>query len=118
MRQEATPAEARLWEALRGRQVAGLKFRRQYPLGPFVLDFCCPAQRLVVELDGSAHDDPEQISRDAVRSQHLLTHGYRVIRFRNEEVFDNLDAVIEQIHRAALAVPDAPPASTAEGAEP
>jgi len=56
LRRNPTPAEKTLWQALRNRQLAGLKFRRQHPLGPFILDFCCPARMLVVEVDGAAHD--------------------------------------------------------------
>jgi very-short-patch-repair endonuclease len=64
MRWNPTPAEAALWELLRGKRVGNLRFRRQHPLGPFVLDFCCPSVRLVVEVDGGIHLEAEQAVRD------------------------------------------------------
>jgi len=88
LRQRATSAEDVLWEALRHRQLGGLKFRRQCPAGPFVLDFSCPERRIAVELDGSVHD--EQQAQDAARTAILEGYGYRVIRFRNEDVFADL----------------------------
>jgi very-short-patch-repair endonuclease len=96
-RRAPTPAEAVLWDALRGRKVAGLKFRRQHALGPFVLDFCYAERRLVVEVDGSVHDDPEQRAYDAARDDHLAAYGYRTVRVTNDEVFADLAAVLERI---------------------
>jgi very-short-patch-repair endonuclease len=94
-----TPAEQTLWEALKGRQVVGLKFRCQHPVGPFVLDFYCPTRKLVVELDGGIHELQE--NRDQARTDQLADYGYRVIRFRNEEVFNDLDSVLQRILQAA-----------------
>jgi len=99
LRRNMTPAEQKLWEALKGRQVAGLKFRCQHPVGPFVLDFYCPERRLVVELDGGIHEMLE--NRDQARTAQLADYGYHVIRFRNDEVFDDLDSVLERILHAA-----------------
>jgi very-short-patch-repair endonuclease len=79
MRRAPTAAEEKLWGALRGNQVAGLKFRRQHPVGRFVLDFYCPACKLVVEVDGDVHD--EQQERDAARTRVLEAYGYCVLRF-------------------------------------
>jgi len=101
-----TAAEWRLWQALRVRQLGGLKFRRQHPVGPFVLDFYCPAGKLVIELDGGVHD--EQAEQDEARTQHLESYGYRVLRFRNEEVFADLPAVLDRIAQAASLSPDHP----------
>ena len=84
LRQRSTPAEEVLWESLRDRRLEGLKFRRQHGFGPFVLDFSCAAHSLVIELDGAIHDD--QAEQDAYRTEYLAQYGYRVIRFRNEEV--------------------------------
>lgn len=98
MRREATPAEAKLWEALRGRGVGGFRFRRQHPVGRFVLDFYCPIRKLGVELDGGVHD--HQRERDAEREAVLAAGGYRVIRFRNEEVLTDLPAVLARIEAA------------------
>lgn len=98
LRQEMTPAETRLWQHLRNRSLAGLKFRRQQPLGPFIADFYCAEHRLIVELDGAVHD--QQQERDAARTEYFEQHGYRVIRFRNEEVMVNLDSVLAAIRDA------------------
>lgn len=83
-----TPAEQELWDALQNKRLDGLKFRRQHPVGPFILDFWCPACKLVVELDGEVHDG--QMDYDDARTQQLRDYGYRVIRFRNEEVLNDL----------------------------
>ena len=95
LRRRATPAEDILWEALRDRRLAGLTFRRQHGVGSFVLDFFCAACKLVVEVDGIVHD--QQVEQDRYRTEHLAQYCYRVIRFRNEEVFSDLDAVLERI---------------------
>ena len=99
MRRDPTPAERVLWQALRGRQLAGLKFHRQFALGPYILDFCCSERRLVIEVDGGVH--AEQVEYDEGRTEHLRVYGYRVIRFRNEEVLGDLRSVLDQILRAA-----------------
>ena len=101
MRRDATGAESVLWEALRGRRLAGLRFRRQHPVGRFVLDFFCPACKLVVEVDGPVHDHQQE--RDAERDAHLAAGGYRVIRVRNEEVLNDLPSVLKRIEAAASA---------------
>jgi very-short-patch-repair endonuclease len=95
LREAMTPAEQVLWEVLRARQLNGLKFRRQHPVGQFILDFYCPLYKLVVELDGGIHET--QCEQDAARTEHLEAHGYHVIRFCNEEVLDNLPSVLERI---------------------
>ena len=86
LRRDLTPSERILWQALRRRRLAGLGFRCQHPLGSFILDFCCPEHRLVVEIDGTGHQEAEQREYDKRRTQHLQSYGYRVLRFRNEEV--------------------------------
>jgi very-short-patch-repair endonuclease len=103
LRRQLTPSEERLWEALIGRKLGGLKFRCQHPTGPFVLDFYCAAARLVVEVDGGIHLDPEQRKVDAARTEQLNAYGYRVIRFRNEEVVSDLAAVLDRILAEATA---------------
>ena len=99
LRRNMTPAEQKLWDALKGRQLDGLKFRPQHPVGPFILDFWCPARKLVVELDGGSHEGRE--AEDEARTQRLQDYGYRVIRFRNEEVLTDLPSVLERIREAA-----------------
>src|SRR6266446_10010457 len=95
LRHDQTDAEAKLWARLRGGQLEGLKFRRQFPLGQFIADFCCPQRRLIIELDGGQH--AEQRSADEWRSRILSERGYRVQRFWNDEVLTNMDGVLEQI---------------------
>jgi very-short-patch-repair endonuclease len=98
LRQEMTPAEKLLWSRLRNKQLGGLKFRRQHPLGPFIADFYCTARRLVVEVDGDIHDlQPE---RDAARTEQFEQYGYRVIRFRNEQVLNSIEDVLIAIKAA------------------
>jgi len=99
LRRNMTPAEQKLWDALKGRQLDGLKFRPQHPVGPFILDFWCPARKLVVELDGGSHAGRE--AEDEARTQQLQDYGYRVIRFRNAEVLADLPSVLGRIREEA-----------------
>jgi very-short-patch-repair endonuclease len=98
LRREMTPAEKALWDRLRGRGLDGLKFKRQHPLGPFIADFYCAECRLVVEIDGDIHD--LQMEHDAARTERFELYGYRVIRFRNEQVLDDLESVLASIKAA------------------
>lgn len=95
LRRNQTDVEKMLWHRLRNRQVNGCKFRRQHRIGKYVVDFVCPEKLLVVELDGGQHD--EQASQDAARTVVLSTKGYRVLRFWNNEVNENIDGVLEAI---------------------
>jgi very-short-patch-repair endonuclease len=97
LRRRLTPPEARLWFAIKDRKLEGLKFRRQHPIGQYVLDFYCPAARLAVEVDGQGHEHPEQIEADERRTRWLGTRGVRVMRVVAEEVRVNLDGVLESI---------------------
>jgi very-short-patch-repair endonuclease len=90
MRNNATPAESRLWTMLGGSRLGGLKFRRQAVIGSFIVDFLCPALALIVEVDGDSHDDPD---RDARRDRQLSQQGYCVLRFANWQVMDQADMV-------------------------
>ena len=103
LRRQMTPAERRLWYALNRRQLNGLRFRRQHPMGRFILDFYCPERKLVVELDGGIHD--RQVEHDEARTEQLKEYGYTVIRFQNEEVFADLDSVLARIQAAAPPLP-------------
>lgn len=96
LRHAMTPAEHVLWTGLR-RYGAGARFRRQHPVGPFILDFCCPALRLAIELDGSVHDDPAHARHDAARTEWLAARGYRVQRFRNDEVLGDAAGVLARV---------------------
>jgi ATP-dependent DNA helicase RecQ len=97
LRQSSTPPEKLLWLALRNSQIGGLKFRRQHPVGPYVVDFFCQEAKLVVEVDGMSHDD--KASQDAAKSKHLESQGLRILRVTNEDVMRNLDAVTREIAR-------------------
>ena len=98
LRQEMTPAEQLVWERLRDRQLDGLKFRRQHPLGRFIVDFCCPEHRLIVELDGGVHRGQED--HDEARTEVLEAYGYRVLRFPNTAVLQDVDGVLQMIAEA------------------
>lgn len=98
LRREMTPPEKLLWDRLRDRQLEGVKFRRQHPLGPLIADFYCAECRLVVEIDGDIHD--LQSERDAVRTEQFKQYGYQVIRFRNEQVLNDLGGVLAAIKAA------------------
>jgi very-short-patch-repair endonuclease len=101
LRQDMTPAERLLWSYLRDRKLAGIKFRRQYPIGAFVLDFYAPALRLVIEVDGDVHDLPERRDYDARRQTWLEGQGMHVLRFSNGAVIDELSDVLERIAAVA-----------------
>ncbi len=94
MRQSPTRAESLLWQRLRRRQL-GVRFRAQVVVGQFVVDFYCPSCSLVIEVDGSVHDDRRDI--DEARDRALGSFGLRVLHVRNEEVIDDLDAVVDRI---------------------
>ena len=83
MRTDATKAETLLWQALRNKQLEGLKFKRQVPLDGYILDFVCFEARLIVEVDGGQHSESR---RDAARDRHFETQGFRTIRFWNDEI--------------------------------
>jgi very-short-patch-repair endonuclease len=104
LRNNATDAERALWQILRGKQL-GVKFRRQHPLKGYVLDFYCVERKLAVELDGGQHNSPEGRAHDAKRSMVLMEQGIRVIRFWNDEVFNNLDGVWQRIAEALGTAP-------------
>ena len=94
LRRNTTNAERRLWTRLRSRQLEGVKFTRQFPIGDFVVDFAARSLRLVIELDGGQHSDSVT---DAARTEMIEAHGYRVIRFWNNDVFQNTDGVLMRI---------------------
>jgi len=95
LRKQMTPAEKKLWVYLRALRASGIHFRRQHAIGKYVADFCAPRKRLVIELDGSQH--LEQRERDEERTAFLESQGYRVLRFWNHDVMNNIEAVIREI---------------------
>lgn len=97
LRNEATSAEAKLWRYLKRSQLEGRKFRRQHSIGPYIVDFYCPAEKLVVELDGEPHNAPNRKDYDSEREDYLQEQGVCVVRFENQVVFENIDVVLEGI---------------------
>ena len=93
LRQSGTDAERKLWQRLRAGQLNGLKFRRQHPIPPYIVDFYCDAKKLVVELDGSQHNDEV----DRTRTRFLESQGLKVLRYWDNEVLQQMDAVLEAI---------------------
>ena len=117
LRNGATDAECQLWRFLRGRQLDGFRFRRQVPIAGYIVDFICPELKLVVELDGGQHVD--SFAYDSERTQVLVTRGYRVLRYWNDDVLLRIDDVLADILRHVQSTPPQPsPALRArEGAE-
>jgi very-short-patch-repair endonuclease len=95
LRTEQTPVEAKLWHVLRGKRFVGLKFRRQTVVGPYIIDFTCRAAMLAIEIDGDTHG--AIVEADAQRTAFIETFGWRVVRFTNADVIDNLEGVLERI---------------------
>ena len=108
LRRRLTLPEVLLWMRLKGKGVEGLKFRRQHPLGNYILDFFCADRRLAVEVDGQAHDRTSQVKRDLARDTWLAEHGVRVLRLRAHDVMNDLDNVVAAIVAAAGPRPSAP----------
>ena len=100
LRHGATDPERILWRALERLPLQGTHFRRQVPIGPYVADFACLAARLVIELDGAQHGNDRNVVRDRTRQAWLEAEGYRVIRFWNAEIADNLEGVLDTIYAA------------------
>lgn len=99
LRNHGTDTEAALWKILKGSKVGGYKFRRQHGIGPYIMDFYCPLLHLCIELDGESHDEPMSDVRDEIRTIYLQQQGITVIRFRNEVVYRNPNAIIGEILR-------------------
>ena len=100
LRVNATIFERKLWAHLRGAQMNGFAFRRQHPIGPYVLDFYCAAAKLAIELDGDQHGTQAGLAYDAARTRFLKQNGIRIIRFGNHELSENLNGVRDEIYRA------------------
>ncbi len=101
LRRNATPAERFLWDALRSERFAEFKFRRQQPIGRYVVDFCCAATRVIVELDGETHRGREK--EDGERQMWLEQRGYKVVRCTNHESYTDFEDLLEVIWRECLA---------------
>lgn len=97
LRNETPRAERLLWQKLKGGQLMGYKFRRQYGVGPFVVDFYCPAIKLAIEVDGDSHFLPGVTEQDKAREAYLKSKGISILRFLNTDVYRNLSGVLETI---------------------
>jgi len=107
LRREQTDVERKLWFALRSRRFYGFKFRRQQPVGPYIVDFVCFESKLVIELDGGQHGSAEGMIYDASRSRRLERDGFNIMRFSNHELNANFDGVLDAI-ALALGLPSCP----------
>lgn len=101
-----TPWERKLWSALRNRRVGGLKFRRQFKIGQYVVDFCNLENKLIIELDGGQHDFEEDRIKDITRQKFLESQGYKVFRFWNNEVVGNLEGIIDVVLQSSQPHPN------------
>ena len=97
LRRNETKAEKLLWEKLRNNQLGGLKFRRQHPVNIYIADFYCHKFKLIIELDGDYHNQEEQKQKDEVRTEVLRLNGLKIIRFKNEEVEQDINQVLTTI---------------------
>jgi very-short-patch-repair endonuclease len=95
-----TDSELKLWSRIRRKQLHGLQFYRQRPIGNYIVDFYCPQAQLVLEVDGAQHMNAREIQQDQYRNSYLKQQGVRVLRFDNLQVLNQIDAVIERIHWA------------------
>lgn len=98
LRKNLTPAERKLWQVLRRRQIADVRFRRQVPIGPYIADFCCLELRIIIEVDGGQH--ARQADADERRTRWLGDRGFTVVRFWNNDVLQNPDGVLARISHA------------------
>ena len=116
LRKSMTDAERKLWRSLRLRQIYGHKFRRQFPLGNFIVDFVCLEMHLIIEVDGGQHADEKY--GDAQRDAWLMAQNFRVLRYWNNQVLNELDAVLADIARVLEATPPIPTFPREGGKEP
>ena len=108
LRRESTTSETKLWRWLGGQRFLGLKFRRQYPIGGYIVDFCCPAKKLIIELDGGGHNQESQRVEDRRRDNFFQTQGFTVLRFWNSDLSDNLDGVLSKLQEVLDQLPLTP----------
>ena len=99
LRNNGTSAEAALWNLLKSKQLCGKKFRRQYSIGRYIADFCCPSEKIIVEVDGSYHGEVQRIKKDEERDKYLQSLGFSVIRFENRQIFQDPEFVKNEIRK-------------------
>jgi len=108
LRRDSTDAERIVWNAVRAHRLVGASFRRQTPIGPYIVDFVCHDANLVVGIDGGQHFEAEYMKRDARRDAFLSSKGYRILRFNNHDVMTNRHGVLETIAAAVIRTPSPP----------
>jgi len=104
LRKQLSPPEILLWTRLRARDPGKPNFRRQHPIGPYIADFFCAEARLVVEVDGGGHNDPDQIAHDERRDQYMTMLGYRILRINAADVMRDADDIADGVVRSAIGV--------------
>ena len=97
LRKNMTKQERILWHFLRKKSINGLKFRRQYPIGSYIVDFICNEKKLIIEIDGGQHNEDKNLIYDQERTKYLETKGYKVIRFWNHDIENNIEGVYREI---------------------
>lgn len=97
LRKNSTNTERIIWSFVRNRKFCNLKFKRQVPIGNYIVDFLCEEKKLIIELDGGQHNTPENKILDSQRSQYLESKGYKIVRFWNNEVSNNLEGIYERL---------------------
>ena len=99
LRKNMTPQERKVWDVIRNRQFYGYRFLRQYVIGVYIVDFICREKKLIIEIDGGQHNEPKNLEYDKQRSLYLESKGYRIIRFWNNEIDNNLTGVYQQLQK-------------------
>ncbi len=99
LRKNSTIQERRLWNLLKNRQFHNLKFKRQQPMGSYIVDFICKEAKIIVEIDGGQHNELDNIKADNERTKYLEQLGYKVVRFWNNEVYENIEGVIKKLEQ-------------------
>ena len=99
LRKNMTPQERKLWGVIRNRQFYGYRFLRQYVIDIYIVDFICREKKLIIEIDGGQHNEPKNLEYDKQRSLYLESKGYRIIRFWNNEIDNNLTGVYQQLQK-------------------
>jgi type I restriction enzyme M protein len=115
LRTNQTEAEKQLWRQLRNRNLADYKFRRQYPIEPYIVDFLCFSHKLIIELDGGHHNEDNQIIYDKKRSNYLEQKGFFILRFWNNQVLGEMDVVLNEILVSLEASPSPQPSPSGRG---
>ena len=99
LRKNQTPQEAKIWSLLRNHRYKNLAFKRQHPIGDYIVDFICLEKKLIIEIDGGQHNEPNNVEYDKTRTEFLESKGYKVIRFWNNDIDNNIDGVFLEIDK-------------------